>query len=311
MCYNSEIASELTMQPILRFDFDMAIIFSDILVILDALGFHVDFVEKIGPIIKKTQSFFSINTNFFVTNQKLLSIYLAIKKVRASLSKEKALLGFIGAPWTLACYACEGKSSKDFHETKKFAYKNQEEFEHLINILTDACFIHASAQIEAGADAIQIFDSWSGVLNEEDYHKWVLKPLTALSQLIRSKHPNTSIIWFPKGSFGHYANFLKEKKNNTQNIIDCMGVDYCTSLSSVCDILDSEIIIQGNLDPSVLLGKDFSFIEERVINILKTFKSYNRSCIFNLGHGILPETSIDNVHCVINCVRKFSDELHN
>ena len=304
MCYTPEVVSELTMQPIQRFDFDMAIIFSDILVILDALGFHVKFVEGVGPIVEKRIEIFSLNPFAVMRSDKLKTVYQSISKVRSKLSKEKALIGFVGAPWTLACYACEGRSSKDFHKTKMFAYNKAAEFNHLIKVLIESCVIHALNQVESGADAIQIFDSWASILDTRDYQKWVLEPLTEISRRIKEKHPGIPIIWFPKGSFAHYSAFLRKQKKYFSELIDCLGIDYSTSLAEVNEILDENLAIQGNLDPSSLLSDEVYCIDEKLREIMTTLIK-RKARVFNLGHGILPQSKIENVHYVIDYVRNF------
>lgn len=301
MCYTPSLASEITLQPIKRFNFDAAIIFSDILVIPDALGFKVKFLEKIGPKIEYENIDFSSldikNLNFKNLNQ----VYEAIKITRTKLDPNKPLIGFAGAPWTIACYICEQGSSKDFSKTKSFIYNHQKEFDHLIQTLTQVIILHLSQQIEVGCDIIQLFDSWSGILDEHDYAKYVIKPTIEIFKAMKHKYPNIPIIWFPRGSAGHYLPYIQQNKDNINNFFDCLSVDYGTSLSLIIDNLPENIIVQGNLDPAVLLSHDFSIIEKKVKFILEMLK--NRKMIFNLGHGILPTTPLENVSKLIDLVR--------
>lgn len=308
MCYDIDTLSEITLQPLKRFDLDAAIIFSDILVVLDALDFKVSFEKNYGPKVEQKFSLKSLkkqNINFIDT--RFQNIYLGIKKTRIELNKEKSLIGFVGAPWTLACYACNGCSSRDFHETKEFAYNNEEIFENLINVLTEACFLHTCNQIESGVDIIQIFDSWSNVLDCEDYHKWVLKPFLKLSSLIKVKYPTIPIIWFPRASFGHYSNIIKTYGENLKKNFDCLGVDYGVSLDFLLEMLPKNIVFQGNIDPSVLLSEKFDAVERKTLSILDAVKGRPR--IFNLGHGMLPRTKIENISKMIYVIRKFDESM--
>jgi uroporphyrinogen decarboxylase len=308
MCYDSDALSEVTLQPIKRFDLDAAIIFSDILVILDALGFDVSFEKDFGPRIKQRFDLKDLKkSDVSFEDERFQSIYLGIKKTRSELDRQKSLIGFVGAPWTLACYACTGRSSKDFHETKKFAYNNEDVFENLIAVLIESCFVHACNQVDAGVNAIQIFDSWSNVLDEEDYHKWVFRPFLELSSLIKAKYPTIPIIWFPRASFGHYEDIMKTHGKNLKKNFDCFGVDYGVSLNSILEVLPENIVFQGNLDPSVLLSEKFENVERKALNILNAVK--NRPRIFNLGHGMIPETRIENVSRLIDLIRRFDESL--
>ena len=308
MCYDVDALSEITLQPIKRFDIDAAIIFSDILVVLDAIGFEVSFEKDYGPKVKQKiflKNLEKKNINF--SDTRFQNIYLGIKKTRNELDKKKSLIGFIGAPWTLACYACNGGSSKDFHETKEFAYNNEEIFENLINVLTEACFVHICNQIESGVNVIQIFDSWSNVLDCEDYHKWVLKPFLKLSSFIKVKYPTIPIIWFPRASFGHYGHILKIYGEDLKRNFDCLGIDYGVSLDFLLEILPKNIVFQGNIDPSVLLSEKFDVVERKTLSILNSVK--DRSRIFNLGHGMLPTTKIENISKMIDVIRKFDESM--
>lgn len=306
MCYNPKISSLLTLQPIQRFDFDFAIIFSDILVVLDALGYNVKFLDRVGPVVEKKNSFLDLDHNVLkMKNSKLQTVYESISIVKKMLQENKQLIGFVGAPWTLACYAYYGKSLREFHEIKAFAYNNQQEFAHLIKVLTNSCLLHASKQLEAGADIIQIFDSWSGALNEEDYKKWVLEPLREVCISLKAKYPSKGIIWFPRGSMAHYGYILQESKKFFSEFIDCISIDHTTSIKWISDLLDEDVCIQGNLDPAILLSHNTVQIDKAVDSILGVFAKKKSRCVFNLGHGILPDTKIENVSRVIRRVRNF------
>lgn len=207
-CYNPEAASKVTLQPIARFDLDCAIIFSDILVIPDALGVKVDFIKNKGPVLKPISSAKNLSKIDF--NNKIENIYEAINITRSKLSKEKPLIGFVGAPWTLATYLIEGGSSKDFVLTKNFAYNKKQEFLEIIEILTQNLILHIKNQIIAGANIIKIFDSWSGVLNEENFYDFSIKPIKKIFHEIKKEFPHIPIIGFPKGAGLFYKKYSNE-----------------------------------------------------------------------------------------------------
>lgn len=306
-CYDENLISEITLQPIKRFDLDAAIIFSDILILLDLINFDVNFVEGHGPILKYDFDFFSIRKeNIDFSKKNIQSIYSGIRNVRRYLDKKKSLIGFVGAPWTLACYAIERGPSKDFKNVKLFSYSKKKEFEHLIEILVVLCKRHLLNQIEAGVDIVQIFDTWSNVLDEDDYHRWVFLPFLEISSEIRIKYPNISIIWFPRSSFSHYGPYVKRNEKGFLKNFNCLSVDYATPLSSVSEILPKNIAIQGNLEPVTLACNDFEIVKSKSMKILNELR--NRVRIFNLGHGMIPEAKIENIQRLIDLIRKFDSE---
>lgn len=292
-CYNPEKASEVTLQPIKRFDFDASIIFSDILVIPDALGVDVSFQVGEGPVLKKITPEYLDKLTY---NEKTLyPVYEAMKIVRDKLSPEKTLIGFTGSPWTLATYMIEGGGSKDFINTKNWSYADPESFRKLIYILADSISKHAIAQIEAGANIIQLFDSWAGVVaSGDEFNKWVIEPTKYIVSKIKSKYPNILITGFPRGAGVSYLDYA----NKTG--VDAISVDYNMPIEWIAKNVD--IAIQGNLDP-VLLKNNKEQALLQAGKILDTMKG--RKFIFNLGHGILPETPIENVYALVESVRKF------
>ena len=300
LCYNPVLASKVTLQPIKRFDFDAAIIFSDILVILDAIGFDVNFLPCFGPVVKNNfQKFFEIDLKN-MDCQKLNYVYEAIRLTRENLDAKKSLIGFCGAPWTLAAYVLEGGPSKDFHIAKKFIYENKEEFDFLIKTLQNAILSHFEGQILAGCNIVQLFDSHSGVLDELDYEDFVLKPTFEIFSVLKKKYPQVKIIWFPRNSSSHY---LGCKNHPIFELIDGLSIDYSTSIDLILENIDKRIFIQGNLDPSVLECSNKLEIKRKIEFILKKFS--NRNHVFNLGHGILKTTPVENVHYAICLVRNF------
>lgn len=289
MCNNPEIASEITLQPIKRFEsIDAAIIFSDILVIPKALGVKVDILKEIGPVIEKINSANELSfDNFEKTIQPTLD---AIKLTRENLSKEKTLIGFAGAPWTIAAYIIEGKWNKTFTFTKEFIYKRRDEFKRIIDIITEATIIYLNKQIEYGADVVQIFDSFAGVLPSHEFEEWIIKPTKKIVDNVKSE-----VIGFPKGAGTNYVKYAIDTG------VDVLGVDYTVSPEWIKENLQPIVKIQGNLDPFLLAFNREMAVKQtkEIINALN-----NQSFIFNLGHGIFKETPIENVEAILDEVEK-------
>lgn len=292
MCYTPELATKVTLQPIDRFDFDAAIIFSDILVIPDSLGVDVNFIEGQGPLLTNKYPIKDLKLNL----SKLAPVYEAISQTRALLSNDKALIGFAGAPWTLAAYIIEGKSSKDFQKSRLFMLNNPQEFALLINLLETTISEHLINQIKAGADIVKIFDSWSGILNPYDFRQWVIEPTKRIINNIRGIYPHIPIICFPRGAGLMYQDYIKETK------ADIVALDQFVPIEWAANSLATEnIILQGNLDPLYLLCEDQEILKKEVLRITK---SMNKPYIFNLGHGILPNTPIENVQLMVDLIRR-------
>lgn len=284
MCNDPEIASKITLQPLNRFQsIDAAIIFSDILVVPKALGVNIDILKKKGPVIEKIDSSNNLNfTNFEKITQPTLN---AIKLTREKLYKDKTLIGFAGSPWTIAAYIIEGKWNKAFASTKKFIYQNRGEFERIIDIITDATIEYLNKQIEYGADIVQLFDSFAGVLPSHEFDEWVIKPTKRIVNNVKSK-----VIGFPKGAGTNYVKYAE----NTR--VDVLGVDYMISPEWIRDNLQSIVKVQGNLDPFLLaFNKEMAIRQTReIIN-----KLGDKPFIFNLGHGIFKETPVENVDDIL------------
>lgn len=298
LCYNSNLASEVTLQPIRRFDLDAAIIFSDILVIPDALGVKVDFVKNEGPVLQKIsnkQDLQKLKIDNVVNH--LQPVFETLRLTKNQLSTDKTLIGFSGSPWTIACYMIEGGSSKNFDSVRKTALQNPEFFTQLIDILTDAIIIYLREQIKAGADVIKLFDSWAGLLPENDFQKWVINPTKKIIAKIKAEFPNIPVICFPRGSGILYKNFVAEVKP------DVIAVDQNLSTKWIAQNLQKDlgIIVQGNLDNHLLAYGSKEEIKKEVKKILQDLGDY--PFIFNLGHGILQETPIENVEFLIDLVR--------
>jgi uroporphyrinogen decarboxylase len=288
MCYTPSVASEVTLQPIRRFRMDGAIIFSDILVIPDALGVKVRFEEKIGPILVPVQSLEDLK-KCQLNIDKLAPVYEALRLTKAQLPAETTLLGFAGSPWTLACYIVQGQSDQSFESVKTLAKSNHAFFEKLIETLTNCVIDHCLKQIEAGADIIQLFDSWAGVLNVDEFDEWVIRPTKMIVTALKKAHPHIPVIGFPRAVGDKYAVYAK----NTG--VDGINVDPFVSLEWVRDELQDICVVQGNLDPVLLAGdKDVMLAQARQIISVLAKKPF----IFNLGHGILPHTPVENVQAL-------------
>lgn len=295
-CYTPEKASLVTLQPLKRFDMDAAIIFSDILVIPDALGMDVTFVQGEGPKLAALTTQDDI-TALSVQNLSayLAPVYEAISLTRAQLDKTKSLIGFCGSPWTLACYMLEGGGSKDFAKTREFSYKHKDAFSMLIKCLTHAVIMHAQNQIHAGADVIQLFDSWAGIASENQFWDWVITPTQMIVEELAKTHPSIPVIGFPKSAGNGYKNYAIHTQVNG------LSVDFSMPLNEIKNTLQPTVCVQGNLDP-LLLSSNKEAMLQQAENIISTLK--NAPFIFNLGHGVVPHTPIENVGALSAFIRE-------
>ena len=287
LCYTPDLAAEVTLQPIRRYGFDAAIIFSDILVIPDALGQPVSFKEGVGPVVEAIKTVDELAS----LDQERLSdhlnpVYEALQQVRKDLADETALIGFAGAPWTVATYMVEGGTSRDFANTKRWAFSAPQEFSKLIEILVASITKHLIAQAEAGADALQIFDSWAGLLPETAFDQWCIDPIARIVSGVKEKLPDVPIIVFPRLA-GH--RYLKVAAIEG---VSAVSLDQTVSLDWAQVNLQKKLAVQGNLDPIYLLAGDEAMRMEanRILESLS-----GGPFIFNLGHGVLPSTPLDNV----------------
>jgi len=289
LCLNPNLVNEITLQPIKRFDLDAAIIFSDILMIPYGLGQKVEFKKGFGPVLSDINFDEIINTepkNFF---QKLLPIYQGIKEVKKNL-KGKNLIGFTGAPWTLLLYMFHKKSPKNNFDFNKIN-KDKNLVNKLLKKIVEFICLHIDKQIESGADVIQIFDSWAGLLPKKELENYCYKPTEKIIDYIKSK--KIPIICFPKGIGENYVDFCSTVKP------DCVSIDYEIDPKWIKEKLNG-LPIQGGLDPKILLT-DKDNIKMNVEKYLNIFKDY--PYVFNLGHGVLPETKPEIIEYVINIVR--------
>jgi uroporphyrinogen decarboxylase len=295
LCYDSNKAAEVTLQPINKFGFDAAIIFSDILVLPHALGWDVSFKQGEGPILRKFESendLLLLSNNF---SNRIENIYETVSKVKESLPKDVALIGFAGSPWTVVSYMLEGKGKQDFSVSKSFLYNKTIIAKKLINFITEKTIEYLSGQIDAGAEVIQLFDSWSGVLNEVQYDEFVIDPTIKIVSALKEKYPHIPVIGFPRGSGYNYEKYI------ALTGIKGVGVDQFTPVSEMKK-WQKNIVVQGNLDPVILLGEKDNIAKsvDKILSIMD-----NKNFIFNLGHGILPTTPVKNVEYLVDYVRNY------
>ncbi len=294
-CYTPSMATEATLQPIRRFGFDAAILFCDILVIPDALGQPVSFVAGEGPKLEPIKNKADLrNLTEALDRNKLNLIYETVDRVKAALPAETTFIGFCGAPWTVASYMIAGHGTPDQAPAREFAYNYPELFAELIDKLVMASADFLIGQLKAGVEVVQIFDSWAGVLPQREFLKWSLAPITRIIQLVKASIPDAKIIVFAKG-VGSKIQHISEIPN-----VDCIGIDTATDVRWAKEVVRNGQALQGNLDPLVLLNGGRS-LDDAVLGLIDDFQ--NSPYVFNLGHGILPPTPIENVQRVLDLVR--------
>jgi uroporphyrinogen decarboxylase len=296
MCKNPEVCCELALQPINAFNLDAAILFSDILTIPDALGLGVKFLEGEGPVfdnpIKISKDV--INLPDFEPDN-LSYVYKAVSNIKNALPKNIPLIGFSGSPWTLAAYSIEGRSSKNFEYTKSFIRNNEEEVHIFLQKLTDACFIYLKKQVEAGADVIQIFDSWANLLSKKDYETYSLNYIRSLISKLKEDQVTASI---------PIILFAREPEISCNHMVkvqaDCLSLYWKTKDIDLA-FLNGKVALQGNLNPEILLQED-NVIKNEADRILKQFKNYD-GYVFNLGHGITPNIDPGKIKLLTDHIR--------
>jgi uroporphyrinogen decarboxylase len=287
LCQDPELAAEVTLQPLRRFNMDAAIVFSDILLIPAALGQDLTFTDGEGPKLNPIKSPAQIERLSRDRNTRWLKpVYQALQKVRSDLASDKALIGFAGAPWTLAAYMVEGGSSATFRHVTEWAIQDPLSFDRLIGLLTNAVTEHLSAQIASGADLVQIFDSWAGVLTGDAFDRYVIAPIREITTNIKQRHPNVPVIAFPRGSGARYDGFARATG------VDVVSVDYSIPVDHCRDILQTASVVQGLLSPELLVEGGYK-MRRAVEEMLE--KLGPNGYIFNLGHGVLPQTPVENV----------------
>lgn len=294
LCYNPDFAVEVTLQPIRRFGFDAAILFSDILVVPHALGRDLAFEEGRGPVMTPIgpDEIGQLSGEKFHVN--LSPVYETVRRLRAELPAETTLLGFCGAPWTLATYMIAGHGTPDQASARLFAYREPEAFAKLIDLLADYSAEYLVRQIEAGADAVQIFDSWAGVLDEDCFARFCVAPVARIVAHVRERFPDVPVIGFPRGAGSLYDGY------RAVTGVDAVGLDWSVPLSQARR-LQRDGAVQGNLDPLRLVAGGAA-LEEGVDRILAELG--DGPLVFNLGHGITPEAPVAHVEAMVRQVRE-------
>jgi uroporphyrinogen decarboxylase len=294
LVYDSDAAAEITLQPIRRFGFDGAILFSDILIVPHALGQDLRFEAGEGPRLSPPlidAAFASLER----VPARLEPIYRTVEKVKARLPDETTLLGFAGSPWTVATYMVAGRGSREQAEARAFAYRDPGAFAELVDAIAGMTVDYLSGQIEAGAEAVQLFDSWAGSLAPAQFERWVIDPTAWIVNALKARHPDVPVIGFPKGAGGRLPAYARDTG------VDAIGLDETVDPVWAARALPAELPVQGNLDPLALLVGGTA-LERAVGNILSAFRG--RPHIFNLGHGIIKETPIAHVERLTELVRR-------
>lgn len=301
MAYDPQAACEVTMQPIRRYAMDAAIIFSDILVIPHALGQHLEFVAGEGPKLDPIRDAEALNKlNYSNFAKTLEPVYEALRQTRSALASEgfneTALIGFAGSPWTVATYMVEGGGSKDFMQVKKLMFQQPDVFAGMIDLLVEATSAYLIEKANAGAECLQLFDSWSGALDSDGFKRWVIRPTQQIVANVKAAHPHIPIIGFPKGAGQSYLAYVSETG------VDGVGLDTAVNTKWAAGALQNQMPVQGNLDPIALLagGDSMKMAAERIIGDLS-----DGPFVFNLGHGINKETPPEHVEQLVEFVRNF------
>jgi uroporphyrinogen decarboxylase len=295
LCYSPNLATEVTLQPLRRFDLDAAILFSDILVIPDALGQSVRFETGEGPVLDPV----SVDSIAGLGKEKdplqhLAPVLETVRRLRAALAPDKTLIGFCGSPWTVATYMIGGRGSTDQAAARLFALRHPAAFAALLDVLVETSIAYLVAQFRAGADVVQLFESWALNLDDEAFASRVIDPNRRIVEGVRAQIPNAPIIGFPRGAAGNLARYA------AQTGVNALGLDYATPLDFAGKHLPAELPVQGNLDPLRLVAGGPQ-LDARIDAIVAAYA--DRPHIFNLGHGIVPETPIEHVARLVDRVK--------
>ncbi|MDE4273410.1 uroporphyrinogen decarboxylase [Phaeobacter gallaeciensis] len=297
LCYNSELAAEVTLQPIRRYGFDAAILFADILLVPQALGADLWFVTGEGPRLSTitTDADFAKLGPVSDIHETLNPIYDTLRILKQELPSETALIGFAGAPWTVATYMIAGRGTPDQGPAHALKAENRALFEALLARITEATIDYLSKQIEAGAEVVKIFDSWAGSLKGEDFQKYALEPCRQITAALKERHPGIPVIGFPREAGDKYIGFAKATG------VDCVAVDNSVTPEWVAEHVQIDGCVQGNLASRHMVtgGQDLIDDTRRIVNALR-----GGPHIFNLGHGITPDADPDNVQLMIDTVRE-------
>jgi uroporphyrinogen decarboxylase len=293
LCFTPELAGEVTLQPIRRFDFDAAILFSDILVVPHALGQKVTFEEGQGPILEPMGDDVG-RLDVTAIGERLAPVYETVRLVRRALAPEKPLVGFCGAPWTVATYMIAGRGGDEQLPARRLALEQPDKFQQLIDVLIEASARYLIGQIRAGADIVKIFDSWAGVLDEEGFQRWCIRPIKAIVEKVRAASPAVPIIAFPRGAGARLKTFAAATG------VDAVAIDWMTPMRLARELIPGSTALQGNLDPLRLVAGGKA-LDDGIDDVLAAMRG--RAHIFNLGHGITPDTPIRHVEQLVARVR--------
>jgi len=295
LCYSPEFAAEVTLQPVRRFGLDAAILFSDILVVPDALGQGVRFLEGEGPQLDPVACADDLKRlKREDASKKFARVFETVARVRQDLPPEVALIGFCGAPWTVATYMVAGKGTPDQADARLWAYRERAGFARLIDILVETSTDYLDGQVRAGADALQIFDSWAGSLPDDAFETWVLAPTRRIVEQLKARHPGTPIIGFPRGMGANAERYVEATG------VDGIGCDTAVPLNVMRALGKRGVAVQGNLDPLLLVAGGAP-MQARVRQTLSALAGV--PFIFNLGHGIVPQTPPEHVARLVALVR--------
>ena len=294
LCYDAESAAEVTLQPIKRFGFDGAILFSDILIVPHAMGQKLWFEKGEGPRLAPRLVDAALSS-LEGAPEHFEAIYATVRRVAERLDDKTTFMGFAGSPWTVATYMVHGQGSKDQGVTRRYAYKDEAAFSELINAIIENTVEYLLGQIEAGVDAVQLFDSWAGSLSPAQFEKWVIAPNAEIISRLKAVHPDLPIIGFPKGAGAKLVAYANETGASA------IGLDETVDPVWAHANLPADLPLQGNLDPLALIAGGEA-LEKSVRHILQIFE--DRPHIFNLGHGILPDTPIEHVEKLLTLVRQ-------
>jgi uroporphyrinogen decarboxylase len=296
LCYNPELAAEVTLQPIRRYGLDAAILFSDILVMPHALGQRVDYVEGEGPKAEPVTDATGIaRLSAGRLHEVLGPVYETVRRVSAALPAETALIGFAGAPWTVATYMVEGGGSKEYGVVKRLAYGEPETFGRLVDLLVEATSAYLLRQIQAGAEAVQLFDSSAGVLPPVEFDRWVIAPTKRIVQAVRAQAPGVPIIGFPRGAGLLYERYLAGTG------VEAVGMDATVPPAWAARVLQPKAAVQGNLDPVLLLTGGEAMIRAADAIVAALGRG---PFVFNLGHGVLQKTHPEHVAALVRHLRR-------
>lgn len=295
LCYNPELAAEVTLQPLRRFALDAAILFSDILVIPDALGQKVRFEVGEGPRLDPLTDDILASLRPEKALEHLTPVLETVSRVREALPDDKTLIGFCGSPWTVATYMIAGRGSPDQAAARLYALQQPENYARLMDLLVDASIDYLVAQFQAGADVVQLFESWALNLDDEAFASQVIEPNRRIVEGVRARIPNAPIIGFPRGAAGNIARYVAETG------VNAVGLDYATPLDFAQKALPAGLTVQGNLDPLRLVTGGAQ-LDRRIDAIIAAYA--DRPHIFNLGHGIVPETPIAHMTQLVNRVKQ-------